>query len=118
MSCPFLKDFREVDSGAHVRLDHRQSALKRCIDEGASPADTNVENGYGEGVALSTLDTDEVYMNLRVKSVARQHLSTVSNPRNELPVHALSPKPRLGSASNTVLPSFDASLASTCASTR
>lgn len=53
VSWHLLKDnFREVD-GAHVRVDHRQGVLKRCIDEGASPADTGVENGYGEGTAIT-----------------------------------------------------------------
>lgn len=64
---------------------------------------------------LSALDIDEVDVSpwaLR-EGVILQHLSAVSDLRNELPLHALTPKPHLDGASITVLPGVDAPLDST-----
>ncbi|MET3953454.1 exopolyphosphatase/pppGpp-phosphohydrolase [Rhodococcus sp. OAS809] len=64
---------------------------------------------------LSALDIDEVDVSpwaLR-EGVILQHLSAVSDLRNELPLHALTPKPHLDGASITVLPGVDALLDST-----
>lgn len=71
VSCHLVKDdFREVDSGAHVRVDHRPGVLKRCIDEGASPAGTGVENGYGEGRLSLVMASDVFWIPISVRRSA------------------------------------------------